>query len=204
MFLQNIHLLYLTKNIKDLYKYSSSLYHSSSINHGQQKNSTSSVPFTNMFDDSISRSSILINRLTKHGFVTSNNLKIRGPILILNKNLFLWDVPQKVNSGGKGVFDVWNKNFLKIFEIVIPKPGMQLDAMDSDNAASTFNVLTEEGRNVAAALLPIYPTTDAGVYDIATLQAVALHDTVEDTNTTFDEVTAKLWTLIITTLYCII
>ncbi|CAJ0649398.1 15733_t:CDS:2 [Entrophospora sp. SA101] len=45
---------------------------------------------------------------------------------------------------------------------------------------------------------------DAGVYDIATLQAVALHDTVEDTNTTFDEVTAKLWTLIITTLYCII
>ncbi|CAJ0920628.1 7638_t:CDS:2 [Entrophospora sp. SA101] len=159
MFLQNIHLLYLTKNIKDLYKYSSSLYHSSSINHGQQKNSTSSVPFTNMFDDSISRSSILINRLTKHGFVTSNNLKIRGPILILNKNLFLWDVPQKVNSGGKGVFDVWNKNFLKIFEIVIPKPGMQLDAMDSDNAASTFNVLTEEGRNVAAALLPIYPTS---------------------------------------------
>nr|CAG8434685.1 7034_t:CDS:10 [Entrophospora candida] len=233
MFLQNIHsLLYLTKNIKDLYKYSSSLYHSSSINHGQQKNSTSSVPFTNMFDDSISRSSILINRLTKHGFVTSNNLKIRGPILILNKNLFLWDVPQKVNGGGKGVFDEWNKDFLKIFEIVIPKPellifgtgqrfvpipleiknyiydlGMQLDAMDSDNAASTFNVLTEEGRNVAAALLPIYPTsarTDAGVYDIATLQAVALHDTVEDTNTTFDEVTAKLWTLIITILYCII
>ncbi|CAJ0626526.1 15183_t:CDS:2 [Entrophospora sp. SA101] len=32
---------------------------------------------------------------------------------------------------------------------------------------------------------------DAGVYDIATLQAAALHDTVEDTNTTFDELEKK-------------
>ncbi|ERN09260.1 hypothetical protein AMTR_s00149p00044270 [Amborella trichopoda] len=32
--------------------------------------------------------------------------------------------------------------------------GMKLEAIDSRNAASTFNILNEEGRMVAAALLP--------------------------------------------------
>ncbi|MCL7050458.1 hypothetical protein MKW94_001799, partial [Papaver nudicaule] len=36
----------------------------------------------------------------------------------------------------------------------IRSTGMKLEAIDSRNAASTFNILNEEGRIVAAALLP--------------------------------------------------
>jgi NADH dehydrogenase [ubiquinone] 1 alpha subcomplex assembly factor 3 len=32
--------------------------------------------------------------------------------------------------------------------------GIKLEAIDSANAASTFNILNEEGRQVAAAMLP--------------------------------------------------
>uniref|UniRef100_A0A0E0IHS2 Uncharacterized protein n=1 Tax=Oryza nivara TaxID=4536 RepID=A0A0E0IHS2_ORYNI len=36
---------------------------------------------------------------------------------------------------------------------------MKLEAVDSRNAASTFNILNEEGRPVAAALLPCVVTS---------------------------------------------
>lgn len=36
----------------------------------------------------------------------------------------------------------------------IRSTGMKLEAVDSRNAASTYNILNEEGRPVAAALLP--------------------------------------------------
>uniref|UniRef100_A0A0D9ZA40 Uncharacterized protein n=1 Tax=Oryza glumipatula TaxID=40148 RepID=A0A0D9ZA40_9ORYZ len=36
----------------------------------------------------------------------------------------------------------------------IQSTGMKLEAVDSRNAASTYNILNEEGRPVAAALLP--------------------------------------------------
>jgi NADH dehydrogenase [ubiquinone] 1 alpha subcomplex assembly factor 3 len=70
----------------------------------------------------------------------------------------------------------------EIFEAIVPKPeilllgtgrsvalpppklreylnkiGVQLDIMDSWNACSTYNLLAEEGRRVAAALLPYTP-----------------------------------------------
>ncbi|KAI6135144.1 DUF498-domain-containing protein [Pisolithus croceorrhizus] len=35
--------------------------------------------------------------------------------------------------------------------------GIQLDVMDTRNASSTYNLLAEEGRRVAAALLPLEP-----------------------------------------------
>ncbi|CAG8769922.1 14199_t:CDS:2, partial [Acaulospora morrowiae] len=111
-----------------------------------------------------------------------------GPVVLLNGELFLWDVPQGVGNGYDrgnlgGVFDGWKEDFLKIFEVIIPRPellifgtgktfipiplevrnyiyklGLQIDVLDTDNALATFNVLAEEGRDVAAVFLPIRPT----------------------------------------------
>ena len=35
--------------------------------------------------------------------------------------------------------------------------GIMVESMDSMNAAQTFNLLVSEGRNVGAAILPLYP-----------------------------------------------
>jgi NADH dehydrogenase [ubiquinone] 1 alpha subcomplex assembly factor 3 len=39
------------------------------------------------------------------------------------------------------------------------KKGIQIEVVDSRNAASTFNILVKEGRRVAAAILPPIPTS---------------------------------------------
>ncbi|RHZ61655.1 hypothetical protein Glove_346g71 [Diversispora epigaea] len=145
--------------------------------------------FHNMFDDSFTSSWTMVRKVTKNGFITTNGLYIRGPVILLNGEIFLWDVPQGVGFGhGKdrlgGVFDGWKEDFLKIYEIITPKPellifgtgktfvpipieirnyihklGMQIDSLDTDNAVSTFKILVEEGRNVSTVLLPIRPTS---------------------------------------------
>jgi len=78
----------------------------------------------------------------------------------------------------------WGKECFEIFDVVIPKPeilllgtgrtvfhpppsirsylnsiGIQLDVFDTWNACTTYNLLAEEGRRVAAALLPLSPIT---------------------------------------------
>ncbi|CAG8616279.1 17405_t:CDS:2, partial [Gigaspora margarita] len=82
--------------------------------------------FRNMFDDSLIRSWTMIRKVTKYGFITSNDLRVRGPVILINGSLFLWNVPQGSFGQDKnridGVFDEWNKDFLKIFEIITPKP----------------------------------------------------------------------------------
>ncbi|CAG8745126.1 7312_t:CDS:2, partial [Acaulospora morrowiae] len=138
--------------------------------------------FRNMFDNSSIRSWTMLHRVTNNGFITSDNVHIRGPVVLLNGELFLWDVPQGVGNSG-GVFGGWKEDFLKIFEVIIPRPellifgtgktfipiplevrnyiyklGLQIDVLDTDNALATFNVLAEEGRDVAAVFLPIRPT----------------------------------------------
>ncbi|KAF8933885.1 hypothetical protein BGZ58_006073, partial [Dissophora ornata] len=42
---------------------------------------------------------------------------------------------------------------------VIRGLGLQVDMMSTANAAATYNMLAEEGREVAAALLPLEPAT---------------------------------------------
>ncbi|EIW71606.1 hypothetical protein TREMEDRAFT_20294, partial [Tremella mesenterica DSM 1558] len=67
----------------------------------------------------------------------------------------------------------WSKERFAIFESVSPRPGqtvvpppaaikeyvsslgVQMDVMDSRNAASTYNLLIEEGRRIAVALCPL-------------------------------------------------
>ncbi|KAF9578808.1 hypothetical protein BGW38_005222 [Lunasporangiospora selenospora] len=76
------------------------------------------------------------------------------------------------------------KDIFKVFEVMSPRPeilivgtgktfaplspavrsvirnlGIQVDMMSTANAAATYNMLAEEGREVAAALLPLEPST---------------------------------------------
>ncbi|CAG8809789.1 1630_t:CDS:1, partial [Dentiscutata erythropus] len=82
--------------------------------------------FRNMFDDSLIRSWTMISKVTKYGFITSNELKVKGPVILINGSLFLWNVPQGSFEQDKNriddLFDGWNKDFLKVFEIITPKP----------------------------------------------------------------------------------
>ncbi|RUS13061.1 hypothetical protein BC937DRAFT_86412, partial [Endogone sp. FLAS-F59071] len=122
--------------------------------------------FRNMFDE---RLLVGIDTVTRDGFVLTNNVQTKGPLIVLNGEAFLWDVEQ----GKAGMFEGWSVDVLKVFEIIDPKPdivifgtgktftpvppklreylyglGIQVDQMDTKNASSTYNVLTEEGRRV--------------------------------------------------------
>ncbi|KAI8080339.1 NADH dehydrogenase 1 alpha subcomplex assembly factor 3 [Thamnidium elegans] len=119
-----------------------------------------------------------IEVITKNGFVLSNHIKIDQPLILLNGSPFLWNAPPR--SPGFIPMKDWDLDAFKIFELVSPKPelimfgtgkefapipdhirsfffklGIQVDQMNSKHAAATYNVLAEEGRRVAAALLPL-------------------------------------------------
>ncbi|KAG2231460.1 hypothetical protein INT48_007533 [Thamnidium elegans] len=131
--------------------------------------------FNNMFDRG---PNVGIEVITKNGFVLSNHIKIDQPLILLNGSPFLWNAPPR--SPGFIPMKDWDLDAFKIFELVSPKPelimfgtgkefapipdhirsfffklGIQVDQMNSKHAAATYNVLAEEGRRVAAALLPL-------------------------------------------------
>ncbi|KAI7894981.1 NADH dehydrogenase 1 alpha subcomplex assembly factor 3 [Mucor mucedo] len=131
--------------------------------------------FHNMFDRG---PNVGIEVITKHGFVLSNHIKIDQPLILLNGSPFLWNAPPR--SPGFLPMKDWDIDTFKIFEVVSPRPelimfgtgkefapipehirkyffklGIQVDQMNSKHAAATYNVLAEEGRRVAAALLPL-------------------------------------------------
>ncbi|KAL5225638.1 hypothetical protein ABZP36_012277 [Zizania latifolia] len=99
-----------------------------------------------------------------------NNIKYEGSLLIVENKIMTW-TPK--------TFAEITVESLSIFKVVHPIPeililgcgkqiqpispelrkfirstGMKLEAVDSRNAASTYNILNEEGRPVAAALIP--------------------------------------------------
>ncbi|NP_001143587.2 uncharacterized protein LOC100276291 [Zea mays] len=99
-----------------------------------------------------------------------NNIKYEGSLLIVENKIMTW-APK--------TFSEITAESLSIFKVVHPIPeililgcgrhiqpvspelrkfirstGMKLEAVDSRNAASTYNILNEEGRPVAAAVLP--------------------------------------------------
>ncbi|XP_068635319.1 uncharacterized protein [Aristolochia californica] len=106
---------------------------------------------------------------TDTGFTVSG-VNYEGSLLIIDKLLMSWS-PK--------IFSEITPDSLSIFKLVRPVPeililgcgrqieivdpelrhfirstGMKLEVLDSRNAASTFNILNEEGRVVAAAVLP--------------------------------------------------
>ncbi|GAA5991093.1 hypothetical protein JCM11641_004430 [Rhodosporidiobolus odoratus] len=116
------------------------------------------------------------------GFILSDGLVIPSPIMMIDGAVFLWDVghPTKGKDVMGREWDGWNEEKLKIFEALSPRPeillvgtgtaplfappsfkkylnnlGIQVDVLDSRNASATYNLLSEEGRRVAAAIYPV-------------------------------------------------
>jgi len=133
--------------------------------------------FRNMFN---ARPRVRVEVVTDDGFVLNNNVQLRGPLLLVNGEAFMWDVP----AGVAGTSNELKPEMFQLLEVVDPRPeillmgtgkflepvpptilnylhnlGIQVDMMGTKNACSTFNVLLEEGRRVAAGLLPIRPTS---------------------------------------------
>ncbi|KAN0097223.1 NADH dehydrogenase [ubiquinone] 1 alpha subcomplex assembly factor 3 [Tylopilus felleus] len=114
------------------------------------------------------------------GITLADGLVLTGPVVFLEGKVLLWDVPSL--GQGPRAWDAWTRAHWEVFDVVVPKPeilifgtgkrmelvpssvrgytkemGIQIDVMDTKNACSTYNLLAEEGRRVAAALLPIEP-----------------------------------------------
>ncbi|GJN87796.1 hypothetical protein Rhopal_000751-T1 [Rhodotorula paludigena] len=118
------------------------------------------------------------------GFTLSDGLVVPSPVLLIDGACFLWDVSHPTEGKGKNPmgfdWDGWTREKMQIFEALSPRPeillvgtgtstmfappafkkylnglGIQVDVLDSRNAASTYNLLQEEGRRVAAALYPV-------------------------------------------------
>ncbi|KAI8902077.1 NADH dehydrogenase 1 alpha subcomplex assembly factor 3 [Globomyces pollinis-pini] len=127
------------------------------------------------------------------------DMKVKGPLIVLNSTVLLWDVPQYGVGGPTGdveplekgawtdtesPFYGWSTAMFKVFEIIEPKPeilvlgcgsilsqfpptlmkylnnlGIQVEIYSSQQAATTFKILSQEGRNVSLALLPPFPTS---------------------------------------------
>ncbi|GAA5832907.1 hypothetical protein JCM3766R1_007088 [Sporobolomyces carnicolor] len=128
-----------------------------------------------------SNPSLSITTLTPSaGYTLSDGLVLPSPILMIDGVAFMWDVKPPVEDYKGGSWEGFDIEKLKIFEVVNPRPeillvgtgktglfpppkfkqylnslGIQVDVLDSRNAASTYNLLSEEGRRVAAALYPV-------------------------------------------------
>ncbi|XP_050102407.1 uncharacterized protein LOC126582327 isoform X1 [Malus sylvestris] len=119
--------------------------------------------------DNVPDDQLRFQRYTENGF-TVNGVDYEGSLLCVGNMLMSW-APTK--------FSDVTPDSLSIFKLVRPIPeililgcgrniepvdpelrryirstGMKLEAVDSRNAISTYNILNEEGRIVAAALLP--------------------------------------------------
>ncbi|KAI0340782.1 DUF498-domain-containing protein [Trametopsis cervina] len=120
-----------------------------------------------------------VKTVTREGIHLEDGRIIRGPCVFLEGQVFLWNAPQK-NTGN--VWEGWSEEHFEVFDVAVPKPelllfgtgnrlvlpppairkylskiGVQADFMDTRNACSTYNLLAEEGRRVAAALIPQTP-----------------------------------------------
>ncbi|KIK64772.1 hypothetical protein GYMLUDRAFT_160733 [Collybiopsis luxurians FD-317 M1] len=165
-----------------------SFFHTSAVSSsGPGSGSSKPLPFTNILASDIPPP-VQVASITPSGIQLSDGLIIPGPVVFLEGKVFLWDVPRALLSSSWGGEAEEDKQLIRdvfgIFESVIPKPeilllgtgktifqpppfmrehlngmGIQLDVMDTRNACSTYNLLSEEGRRVAAALLPLTPRT---------------------------------------------
>ncbi|KAH7931323.1 MAS20-domain-containing protein [Leucogyrophana mollusca] len=118
---------------------------------------------------------VQVNSVSAEGIQLADGLILPSACIFLDGKVFLWNVPTTLWAG-------WGKEHFGIFETAVPKPeilvlgtgksmallppflrsyvrqlGIQVDVMDTRNACSTYNLLAEEGRRVAAALLPYSP-----------------------------------------------
>ncbi|GMK56497.1 hypothetical protein CspeluHIS016_0303370 [Cutaneotrichosporon spelunceum] len=125
-----------------------------------------------------------VSKLDERGFHLSDGLLVPGGLVFADGRAFLWDVDPPADSKGgmAAAWAGWSPERFAVFERVVPRPeillfgtgsrvllpprevrdyisslGITLEIMDSRNAASTYNLLFEEGRTVSAALCPLQP-----------------------------------------------
>ncbi|KAH9179537.1 DUF498-domain-containing protein [Lactarius sanguifluus] len=116
---------------------------------------------------------VQVKSITTAGLLLHDGRLLPSACIFLEGEVLLWDVPPTLWKG-------WDESTFEIFDAVVPKPeillvgtgksvnplpsplrqylnklGIQVDVMDSWNACTTYNLLSEEGRRVAAALLPL-------------------------------------------------
>ncbi|KAI0268101.1 DUF498-domain-containing protein, partial [Gloeopeniophorella convolvens] len=116
---------------------------------------------------------VQVKSLSDAGLLLQDGRLFPSACIFLEGEVLLWEVPQTL-------WKDWDESKFGVFEIVVPKPeilligtgksvsplpsalrqhlnklGIQVDVMDSWNACTTYNLLAEEGRRVAAALLPL-------------------------------------------------
>ncbi|CAK5276124.1 unnamed protein product [Mycena citricolor] len=110
---------------------------------------------------------VQVSAVSEEGIMLEDGLLLTGATIFLDGKVFLWDVPERVTD--------WKREHLAMFEVCVPKPGtgndlahpppsvksyltdlgIQVDVMSTRNACSTYNLLSEEGRRVAAAMSPL-------------------------------------------------
>ncbi|KIY51659.1 DUF498-domain-containing protein, partial [Fistulina hepatica ATCC 64428] len=143
--------------------------------------------FTNILADETAPAIQVQSISPERGIELGDGLLIRSACIFLNGTVLLWDVPPltaatsatKVSS----VWEAWTREHFYVFETVLPRPemlifgtgarvllpppfvrqylnelGIQFEVMKTRDACSTYNMLSEEGRLVAAALLPLDPS----------------------------------------------
>lgn len=133
--------------------------------------------FTNFLADD-NPPPVQVSSLSDNGILLADGLLIRGACIFLEGKVYLWDTPELLKT--QKIWDTWAEERFQIFDVVTPRPeilllgtgrklirpppfiqaylgrlGIQLDVMDTRNACATYNLLAEEGRRVAAALLPL-------------------------------------------------
>ncbi|KAH9965776.1 DUF498-domain-containing protein [Russula dissimulans] len=116
---------------------------------------------------------VQVKSVTTAGVLLQDGRLLPSACIFLEGEVLLWDVPPTLWKG-------WDERNFEVFDVVVPKPeilligtgksvnplpgvlrrhlnklGIQVDVMDSWNACTTYNLLSEEGRRVAAALLPL-------------------------------------------------
>lgn len=101
------------------------------------------------------------------GFFRVNGEIFKSPILIMGESVSLWtgaERPSEVSDDIRaltGQIDMLLIGMGGTFSVLPPSKrlpfkelGMTVDVMDTPSACRTYNVLTAEGRRVAAALIP--------------------------------------------------
>ncbi|KAF8312231.1 DUF498-domain-containing protein [Clavulina sp. PMI_390] len=119
---------------------------------------------------------VSVKTVTSTGVELLDGLVLSSACIFLEGRVFLWEVPK---IEGHASWPGWTTDHFKIFEVVVPRPevlfigtgehavmpplslkrylndlGIQIDVMNSWNACSTYNMLSEEGRRVACAIIP--------------------------------------------------
>jgi len=127
---------------------------------------------TNLYDEA-QAPALQVRNVSESGIELKDGLVYASACILFGGQSFVWRVPAQP-------WVEWSSEAFEIFSVVSPKPellllgtgkslllpppsireylrkaGISMDVMDTRNACSTFNLLSEEGRKVAAALLPL-------------------------------------------------